>query len=258
MTDISKQYSQATLKDGEALLNDIVEHTTKEQTLNGLYIAIQYLSPLLKKNVLRKGRYIISSKGLGQREIFVFHTQEQETLNYLVKKGLIKQCPPFSITDKNILKASRSIYKSPEGFLTDYMKAHSPEERFFYRPAEHMVIVSFNWEKLEEEKSTIVASWKDLDLHSDGSLWYKKKFTEKKIDRTRKTYQGQFLFLKHLMNSQSKQKEERLLIESEIKQSTKLNQNLTDLKDKINKKLVKTEYVITQSGVGFMLVKRQK
>lgn len=258
MTDISKQYSQATLKDGEALLNDIVEHITKEQTLDGLYIAIQYLSPQLKENILKKGRYLISTKGLGQKEMFVFHTQEQETLNYLVEKGWIKQSPPFSRIENGLLKTYRRIFKSPDGFLTDYMKAHSPGEKFFYRPAEHMVIVSFNWKKLEEEKSTTVASWKDLDLHSDGSIWYKKKFTKEKIDKTRKTYQGQFLFLRYLMNAQSQQEEERLLTESEIKQDTKLYQNLTDLKDKLNKKLEQTEYAITQNGTGFMLVKRHK
>ena len=219
---------------------------------------MQYISPLLERNILKEGRYEISSKDLGRKEIFVFHAREQETINYLSKQDWIKPCKPFSEEKKGVLKASRFIYRSPDNFLTDYMKVSSPGSNFLNRQAEGIVIVSFNWKKLKEEKSTIVASWKDLDLHSDGAIWYKKKFVGKRIDTTRKTYQGQFLFLKYLMNTQSQQREERFLTTEEIKQSTKLSQNFTDLKDKLNKKLTKTEYVITQSGPGFMLKERLK
>jgi hypothetical protein len=60
------------------------------------------------------------------------------------------------------------------------------------------------------------------------------------------------------MKTQSQQKKERLLTESEIKQDTKLYQNLSDIQNKLNVKLKKTDYAIKKSGTGFMLIKRVK
>jgi hypothetical protein len=258
MSKHSKKYSLATIEEAENLLERIQYKVTKKKTEEGLYIAIQYLHPLLDKSILKEGTYLVFSKELGKIEIIVFHVKEQDTLSYLFNKGWIKQCPPFSGKENSKLITLKHIFKTPDGFLRDYMKVTNAGEDYTNKPAEHMVIVKMNWKKTEEMKSTIVASWNDLDLHSDGAIWYKKKFTGEKIDRSRKTYQGQFLFLKYLMKTQSQQKKERLLTESEIKQDTKLYQNLSDIQNKLNVKLKKTDYAIKKSGTGFMLIKRVK
>lgn len=258
MRELSKEYSLATIEEGKELLRKIQYKVAKENTEKGLYIAIQYQNPKLEKNLLKEGQYLVFSKELGNIEIIVFHTKEPDTVNYLFQKGWIKECLPFSKKEDCKLIAKKRIYRTPDNYLRDHMKASNAGANYLNRPAENMIIVSINWKKIELEKTDIVASWEDLDLHSDGAIWYKKKFTGEKIDRSRKTYKGQYLFLEYLMKAQSELKQERLITEDEIKQNTKLHQNLTDIKDKINIKLKKTDYVITKNGVGFMLIKRLK
>jgi hypothetical protein len=255
MSKISNEYSKAVLDESKRVLDEIERKVTTHQIQKGLFIAIQYIHPLLDKNILKKGIYLVSSKKLGQIEIFVFHTKERDTIQYLFKNNWIKPCSPFSEVKSSRIIPLKNIYKSSDGFLTDYMKVGSPEDKSLNRPAEHMIIINLNWQKLNREKTPVVASWEFLDLYSDGEIRYKEKKVAK-IDRTRKTYQGQYLFLKYLMNTHSEQKIIRYIPTGEIKQATKLYQNLTDLKDKLNKKLSKTEYVIAKSGPSFMLTKR--